>query len=232
MRFDNPKQIVADGYDAIGKRYDEWSGAGGKGERDRHLSILIEKLPSGAKVIDLGCGTGELATKRLAHKFDVTGVDISQKLIELARQNIPNAVFIHADIAALDFPENSFDAVTAFHSIIHMPRDEHAGLFKSIRGWLKPGGLFIASLSASGGEHGYEDNWLGAPMYWSGFDADTNKRLIEDAGMTIISATIQSDIEFDEPVSFLWIMAQKRGIFAMNGLTCIEKEVIAPTFDT
>ena len=41
-------------------------------------------------------------------------------------------------------------------------------------------------------------------MFWSGFDAEENQRLVESAGLDIISATVETDLELGDPVSFLW----------------------------
>jgi ubiquinone/menaquinone biosynthesis C-methylase UbiE len=59
-------------------------------------------------------------------------VDISARQVELARRNAPAATFIHGDMAAQTFPESSFDAVVAFFSIFHLPREDHGTLFESI----------------------------------------------------------------------------------------------------
>jgi hypothetical protein len=53
-------------------------------------------------------------------------------------------------------------------------------------------------------------DFFGAPIYWSGFDSETNKRLIEESGLHVISAREETDLEFDEPGTFLWVVAQKR----------------------
>ena len=75
-------------------------------------------------MLDLGCGNGA-KTARLAARFDVVGVDLSEEQLRLARAAVPDATFVQADFAELDFPAGSFDAVTAFYSVMHVPRDEH-----------------------------------------------------------------------------------------------------------
>jgi hypothetical protein len=57
-----------------------------------------------------------------------------------------------------------------------------------------------------------EENWFGAAtMYWSSYDSETNKRLIQEAGLQIISAEKEAAQEFDKEVTLLWIVAQKPG---------------------
>ena len=122
---------------------------------------------------------------RLARSVELVAVDLSEEQLRLARANLPGATLVNADFSQLDFAAGAFDAVTAFYSVMHVPRDEHRALFGRIAGWLKPGGLFLASLSHVGGEdRTYE--WLGVEMFFSGFDAETNRRLVRDAGFELI----------------------------------------------
>jgi SAM-dependent methyltransferase len=205
----DPKQVVREGYDCVAERHAEWVETTRSEERARYTRVLLDGLPPGAKVLDLGCGAGQPTTQQLAQRFEVTGVDISGRQIALARQNVPEARFIQADITRLDLPAAGFDAVTAFYSLIHVPRDELAKLLQDIAFWLRPGGLLVAAMNVHSFKAHYSEDFLGAPMYWSGFDSETNKRLVEEAGLIITSAREETAIEFDEPVTFLWVVARK-----------------------
>ena len=205
----DPKQIVADGYDHIAEQHEEWASDVRVEERAKYTSVLLEKLPKGAEVLELGCGSGIPTAQKLTEKFAVTGVDISARQIELARQKVSTAMFIHADMTKLDFPDDSFDAVTAFYSIIHVPRQEQAELLRKIASWLRPGGLLVVTMGAHSTEAYFNDNWLGMPMYWSNFDSETNRRLVKEAGLDIISAIDETADEFDNPITYLWVIAQK-----------------------
>ena len=202
-----PKKVVEEGYDCVGERYARESGSGQQDLRSRYISYLANALPSGSDLLDLGCGAGTPTTKRLAEYFTVTGVDISQQQIERARRDVPNATFIRYDMTSLHLPPSSFDAVTAFFSIIHVPRAEHPDLLRSIATWLRPNGLFFATMTAKGMEIDFDKCWLGAPMFWSGFDADTNQDMVQMAGLDIVSA----EETHDSDGRFLWLMARKPG---------------------
>ena len=206
----DPKQIVEQGYDHVAGRYLAWAGGVRVAERAKYTALLLDRLPAGAEVLELGCGAAAPTTRLLAEKFRVTGVDISARQIALARQNVPGAQFLQADMTRLDFPPASFDAVTAFYAIGHAPRDEHPRLLQAIARWLRPGGLFVAALGAHDEEAGYEDDWLGAPMFFSSWDAATNRRLVTEAGLTILSAVEETADEDGQPVTFLWVVARKQ----------------------
>ena len=204
---DRRKQIVADGYDAIAERYAEW-GRGVAGAREHYVSLLRPRLVPGATLVDLGCGTGAHATNQLAENFHTIGVDISRRSIELARCDAPSAVWVVADMASVAFRAESCDGVLALYSLIHVPREEHAEVLRAIGQWLRPGGWLVVTMSAGeGGES--EGRFLDADMYWSGFDAETNARLVEDAGFDIAVAAEEVEDEDGVAVSHLWILATK-----------------------
>jgi SAM-dependent methyltransferase len=207
----NPKELVARSYNQMAHRYADWASKTRTEERVRYTSLLLEALPRDAQVLELGCGPGATTTQRLAERFSVTGVDISIEQINLARQNAANSKFICADMCQLNFQPASFDAVAAFYSVIHVPREEHLPLLKSIETWLRPGGLLVATMGVGSVVGDVTEDWLGfgVPMYWSSFDAATNHRLIETAGFHIISAQQETEDEEGIPVTFLWIVAQK-----------------------
>jgi ubiquinone/menaquinone biosynthesis C-methylase UbiE len=206
------KRIVEQGYDQIAERYAAWAAQVWSDERARYTNLIIRNLSDGAEVLELGCAGGGQTTQALAERFNLTGVDLSARNVGLARANVSSATFLHADMTALEFESERFDAVVAFFSIIHVPREEQPGLLAQIARWLRPGGLFVATMGASATENGYEEDWLGAPMYWSHFDAETNQQLVEEAGLVIESATLETANEDGALVTFLWVVARKPGV--------------------
>lgn len=201
----NSKSLVANGYDVIAETYLERPGR--SAVRDRWLRELVARLPSGARVLDLGCGPGVPVARELAARgFRVVGVDGSARQIQLARSNVPTAEFVHGDVTAIELAPASFDAVAAFYSITHVPRTEHVALLQQIAVWLRPGGVFVASLGAFQ-THGTEENWLGVKMFFSHYDAKVNEQLVRDAGFVIEKAEV---VEQDnEDCRFLWIVARR-----------------------
>ncbi|MBI3677087.1 MAG: class I SAM-dependent methyltransferase [Proteobacteria bacterium] len=204
---DRRKQIVRDAYDAIAQDYLAWSG--GSEVRLRQLQNLLARLPQNARVLELGCGAGVPVTKALAERGSVTAVDISPAQIALAEKNVPGAKFLCADMMTLAFSAETFDAVAAFYAITHVPREEHAELFRHIFHWLKPGGIFFASLGASASDDAIEDDWLGKPNFFSHHNAETNLKLLADAGFAPVAHEIVKQDLKGEDAQFLWVMAQK-----------------------
>jgi len=160
---DPRKQLVESGYDRIAERYLAWAGEIDDPGRARMLELLLERLPRSGDVLDLGCGAGVPSTVRLAERHRVTGVDISREQLRLARERLPQARLVHADLASVEFPDASFDGVTCFYALGHLPREQLGGVFRSVRGWLRSGGRFLTSL-ASGDQADASDEWLGVQM--------------------------------------------------------------------
>jgi SAM-dependent methyltransferase len=209
MALRDPKRIVEEGYDRIAERHAEWASRTRTEERTRYVTLLLSLLRPGVALLELGCGAGNRTTQELAPRFRLIGVDLSAHSVALARRNVPGAEFIHADMTQINFPPDSFHAIIAFYSIIHVPRAEHAALLGRVASWLRPGGFFVATLGVADTELGFEAGWLGTPMYWSAYDPDTGRRLVEAAGLVVDRAAIETADEDGQPVSFLWVVARR-----------------------
>ena len=86
-------------------------------------------------------------------------------------------------MSKVSFPAESFDAVVSLYAIIHVPVEEHPGLFASVARWLRSGGLFLAIVGHTA-TTGVEEDWLGAPM-WSHADGTTYTQWLINAGFSV-----------------------------------------------
>ena len=212
MESNRSKRLVARGYDRIGEAYGNQATRSRTEQRNRYEAALLDRLPMGARVLDLGCGSGIPTTRRLARRFQVTGVDVSTMQVARARDNVPGARFICADMSSLGFAPGVFDGVSAFYSIIHLPREEQGPLLRAIAGWLRPGGLLVCSLGTQSSEVDFDRLWKGAPMFWSSFDSVTNRRLVEESGFRTISAREETTTARAGSETFLWVVAERTAV--------------------
>lgn len=197
------KRLVAAGYDRIADDY--LAGKAPLGEQSAALLCgLTAGLDPQARVLDLGCGAGVPVTSWLAARHRVVGVDFSARQLALAREHVPTAALLRADMGALHFAPASFDAIVSLYAIIHLPREDQPALLAAIARWLKPGGRFLATW-AIGAWEGREDDWLGwgAPMWWSHHDEATSLRLLREAGFTVERAERREGAE-----RWLWALCQ------------------------
>ena len=90
---------------------------------DSELEKFSSYLSENAHVLDVGCGAGIPTAKFLIKKgFDVSGIDLSEKMLELARKNVPAARFIKMDMNDLKFEENTFDGITSLYTLFHVSK--------------------------------------------------------------------------------------------------------------
>ena len=198
--------LVGVGYDAMADTWEAWSARVTEDPRRAWREKLVALLPEGADVVELGCGNGTEETRELAARFNLTGVDLSSEQLRRARERVPRATFVQADLTSVSFDESSLDAVCAFYVLNHVPRELLPGLFARVGSWLRPGGLFLATLGASDVE-GWEGEWLGVPMYFSGHEPETNRALL--AEFELLADEVVSIREPEGPVSFHWILARR-----------------------
>ena len=204
---DSRTQIVADGYDAIGETFAAWREEAVGDPRREWEDKLVARLQIGARVLELGCGPGTAETRRLAQRFAVTGVDISPRQVERARAAIPEAKFFCADFTELELPAGSLDAVVAFSTLNHVPRELLAPLLVSAHDWLVPGGLLMVAFGTSDNA-GWTGEWLGAETFFSSFPPEVNSRLVREAGFSIEEDEVVVFEEPEGPTRFQWVLAR------------------------
>ncbi len=116
-----------------------WRSPAGIKRFQRRIEMLCRDLKPGSKVLELGCGTGLFTAEFVKSGIELTALDISEELLEIARREItaPNVVFVQGNAYATEFPDASFDAVIG-SSVLHHLDIEAA--FPEIYRLLKPGG--------------------------------------------------------------------------------------------
>ena len=115
------------------------------------LSDVVRAGPE-MKVLDLCTGHGVVAVELLARGAEVTGLDFSAAMISIAQVSAPGAMFVQGDAMAMDFADNSFDAVTIGFGVPHFP-DPARGIAEAAR-ILKPGGRIAFSIWRGKGSEG------------------------------------------------------------------------------
>jgi SAM-dependent methyltransferase len=171
-------------FDRIGEHYDQ-----AFPHKDGQVTAgawLIERLPSGSRVLDAGCGTGTPTARQFTdagHK--VTGVDISEEMLRLARREVPEAEFHHDDISDLDPSLGAFAAIVAFFSLLMLPRTDIPSVLTKMHDLLEPNGYFLLGMV----EADLDDtpiDFLGSPVRVTGYIRDELRALVTEAGFEII----------------------------------------------
>lgn len=102
-------------------------------------------LPAGGEVLDVGCASGLKANYLIENGFKVAGIDISDKLLEIAKRNVPEGRFTELSMMDLDHMPERFDGVFAQASLLHIPKKDAEDAVQKMDHRLKMGGfLYIA----------------------------------------------------------------------------------------
>jgi ubiquinone/menaquinone biosynthesis C-methylase UbiE len=128
-------------YDLAFRVYEEADGRRGEGlgrYLDRRLRVVRDQAGEGP-LLDLGCGTGFLASRARRLFPRVVGVDLSPLILTEARKHNPQIAFLAADSDSLPFRDNTFRAVAAVALLHHLPG--HRRFFAEARRVLKPDGI-------------------------------------------------------------------------------------------
>jgi SAM-dependent methyltransferase len=121
--------------------------------------LALCHLPGNAAILDLCCGTGQLAQALTERGYQVTGLDGSKEMLSFARENAPAASFILDDARTFTLPATYHLAVSMFDSLNHvLTPGELTAVFSNVRTALLGGGLFVFDLNT---EEGYKANWNG-----------------------------------------------------------------------
>lgn len=148
---------------------------------------FIARLPSGAKIIDIGCGPGRDVKVFSGFGFEVIGVDFSAKMIELARQNASSCSFHVMDIEKLAFAPESFHGIWANCALLHVPKQNIPSVLDKMRIILKPKGVLYLSVKQNHIDEffGADSRYGGLEKYWSFYEPDELVKLLNEAKFQI-----------------------------------------------
>jgi SAM-dependent methyltransferase len=180
----NPKK-VAEVYDAVAIEYAEkFCGEHEKKPMDREILYRFSQEVAGKKPIwDFGCGPGQTTQYLRNLGIEISGLDLSEKLIEHANISHPGITFRKGNILDLEFKGESIAGIVAFYAIVHFTQDQLRQAFREIFRVLKPGGVFLFTYHI-GEEAIHLDEFLGkvVEIDFMFFKTDFILICIKDAG--------------------------------------------------
>jgi SAM-dependent methyltransferase len=163
-----------------------------------YMDKVLEGLPTGAKVLDLGCGTGNPIARYIAQRgYKVIGIDQSEKMLEIAKEVVPGAEFIHGDMVEIELDEK-FAAAVAWDSVFHVERKFHSAIYRKLADSLNIGGRLLLSVGGSdvgstveaatsgdSGAEGFTSEMFGHTFFYSGYAPNVARKLLEAEGFEI-----------------------------------------------
>ncbi len=149
------------------------------------LNAFKDALPASAKVLDLGCGHGQPLAKWLMDQgFELTGVDVSPELIDMAQTRFPDADWIVADMREWT-SDQTFDGLLAWDSLFHLRPEAQRRMFERISRLMNDGGALMLTSAPGGGEQ--IGTFQGDSLYHAGLDVAEVHSLLHQHGFEVIS---------------------------------------------
>ncbi|MEU1192912.1 class I SAM-dependent methyltransferase [Streptomyces sp. NPDC005859] len=191
MSGEDGGQRAARVFDALGPEYEK-AFAHSEAHR-RSLEWLLGRLAPGARVLDVGSGTGRPTAETLARAgHHVLGVDVSPVMVKLAARQVPEAEFRCTDVRELPLEEHSFDAVCVYFSLLQLDRAQQSELVGRLARALRPGGaLVFATVPLD--VAGVDAVFMGQPVRVTSFAAGDLVDVVTGAGLTVLA---QEDVLF------------------------------------
>lgn len=132
-------------YDAVAKEWaEEFSGEHEKKPKDQEMLLRFsQEIGDRRPVWDFGCGPGHTATYLKDLGLDISGLDLSEKILAQARALHPGIPFRKGNLLELEFESNSIAGVVAFYAIVHFTKEQAARAFREVFRVLQPGGILL-----------------------------------------------------------------------------------------
>lgn len=201
---------LAAAYDALASTY-----AAGRHRFDTRpvLESCAKLLPRRARILDAGCGAGEPVARYFVNRGDdVIGIDLSEGMLDLARQKVPEARYERMDLSDLGFPPEAFDLVASVYCLFHLDRSEHQKIFSGFARVLAPGGVLLATLATreytGSEEFDGEIEFLGQRLPYSHDRPATALAKLRAARLEPLEAEL---IETGGE-TFFWVIARKEAV--------------------
>ncbi|MFC2038580.1 class I SAM-dependent methyltransferase [Chloroflexota bacterium] len=118
---------------------------------------ILNGLPEKANILDLCCGTGQLALLLTNRNYQVTGIDGSENMLKFARQNAPEANFVQADARSFEQADKFHAVLSTFDSLNHVLKiEELTDVFRNVHQALRKNGVFFFDMNM---DAGFKSNW-------------------------------------------------------------------------
>lgn len=173
------------------------------------LALFAElvRTAGGGPVADVGCGPGHVTRHLHDLGVDAFGIDLSPKMVAIARRDYPNLRFEVGTMTHLDLPDDSVAGVLAFWSVIHVPDDSVPGVFEQFRRVLRSGSPLLIGFHVGDEATHTSEGYSGRSMNVDSFRRrpDRIARWLRQAGFAIEAELIMRP---DEDVPGAIILAR------------------------
>jgi SAM-dependent methyltransferase len=174
------------------------------------LDRFAEEVRGAGPVVELGCGPGHVARHLHDRGVDVSGVDLSPRMVAEARRLHPAIPFRQGDMLALDVEPGSLAGVVSFYAIVHLAPEALPDAFREVRRVLRPGGVALVAFHV-GDESVRPGELWGIPtaLDWIFFRTEEVVRCLNEAGLLVAEAIERDPYEgVEHPSRRAYVLAR------------------------
>jgi len=156
--------------------------------------IFKNLLPKNEPIhlLDAGCANGRDVGYFLKQGYEVTGIDLCEPFLKLAKLEYPQVKFLKMDLRNLTFKDSSFNAIWAMASLLHIPKQELPSTLQGFYRVLKPNGIFLVSVMEGSFDSLRENAKLNWPArHFSDYQRDELRTLLEQAGFKVLRLSLK-----------------------------------------
>jgi ubiquinone/menaquinone biosynthesis C-methylase UbiE len=177
------------------------------------LGKFISGLPQNSKVLDIGCAFGRDTKFFTDNSFDTIGIDLSENMIEKAKDFSPSSKFYVMDMQNLDFDNQSFDGVWCSAALLHLNKNDGITALKEIKRVLKKDGFLYLNLKEGIGEKVIVDErYQNSEKFYSYYQESEIKDLLSKFNFKIIDFEIKNNSqEKYRNTGIIYLIAQNKG---------------------
>ena len=191
MQQPSDLDAVRDSYDRVADTYVEL-GLGELGSQPwlrAALAAFAEAVRGLGPVLDVGCGPGTVTAHLAGLGLDVSGVDLSPRMVEHARHRYPGLRFAVASATALDLAPASLGGVLGWWSLFNLPRETLPGVLRTFAEALVPGGQALVGTHVGDGDVPRTEGYGGLPVSWTThlYRPEQLAGMLVDAGLEVVA---------------------------------------------
>ncbi len=215
MRPPADLDTVRESYDRVADNYVDMVATTALGDIRRQpwlraaMDVFADAVSGLGPVLDVGCGPGTVTAYLADRGVDVSGVDLSPRMIEHARRRYPACRFSVASSTDLDLADSSLGGVLGWWSLFNLPRDVLPEVLASFAQALIPGGQLIIATHVGDGDVARTEAYGGVAVRWTNYrwQPEQLAALVEQTGLRAVA---ELRLPADGPIGPVVVLVARR----------------------